>query len=377
MQAQGRTLAELSLNAHAVLDRATAAGGVATATTLDGRIANRRLDVDVDGDVAHVDPAVATTVASAAGDVSGHVKGHVSVANLGATPTAEAFGFDGDVHARPQPRRRLGHHLGVDVAPARRRRARRAAPRGGDAARRGHRIGAARAERDGAVGPGVHDPRHPADAVPRADRRGDGDGRRRRPAVRAAGHAADRRHGTLRRRRRRRRRAGPRGDGAVQRRPARLGRRAAAPRRPSGADGRRGRRHGPRHGGRADRLRRRSRDVRGQRVERRPPCPRRRRRRSLHAGRAPHHADGGGPVDRRADVGARRGAAAGHHAACRTRCASATCTSTTAPARSSRRSARWRCGRPPYPACRCRSAASTCCRSRSWPGRRTPSSPGC
>ncbi len=101
VQAQGRTLAELSLNAHAVLDRATAAGGVATATTLDARIANRRLDVDVDGDVAHVDPAVATTVASAAGDVSGHVKGHVSVDNLGDTPTAEAFGFDGDVTLGP------------------------------------------------------------------------------------------------------------------------------------------------------------------------------------------------------------------------------------------------------------------------------------
>jgi len=101
VQAQGRTLAELSMNAHAVLDRATAAGGVATATTLDGRIANRRLDVDVDGDVAHVDPAVATTVAAAAGDVSGHVKGHVSVADLGDTPTAEAFGFDGDVTLGP------------------------------------------------------------------------------------------------------------------------------------------------------------------------------------------------------------------------------------------------------------------------------------
>src|SRR4029079_16177674 len=56
MQAQGRTLAELTLQAHAVLDRATAAGGVATATTLDAPIAGRRLDADVDGDVAHVDP---------------------------------------------------------------------------------------------------------------------------------------------------------------------------------------------------------------------------------------------------------------------------------------------------------------------------------
>ena len=101
VQAQGRTLAELSLNAHAVLDRASAAGGVATATTLDARIANRRLDVDIDGDVAHVDPAVATTVASAAGDVSGHVKGHVSIGGLGDDPTPEAFGFDGEVTLGP------------------------------------------------------------------------------------------------------------------------------------------------------------------------------------------------------------------------------------------------------------------------------------
>ena len=101
VQAQGRTLAELSLNAHAVLDRASAAGGVATATTLDARIANRRLDVDLDGDVAHVDPAVATTVAAAAGDVSGHVKGHVSIAGLGDDPTPEAFGFDGEVTLGP------------------------------------------------------------------------------------------------------------------------------------------------------------------------------------------------------------------------------------------------------------------------------------
>ena len=101
MQAQGRTLAGLSLQAHAVLDRATAAGGLATATTLDARIADRRLDVDIDGDVAHVDPAVATTAAAAAGDVSGHVKGHVSIADLGAEMRAEAFGFDGDVTLGP------------------------------------------------------------------------------------------------------------------------------------------------------------------------------------------------------------------------------------------------------------------------------------
>jgi len=97
VQAQGRTLDALSLTAHAVLDRATAAGGVATATTLDARIEHRRLDVDIDGDVAHVDPAIATTVASASGDVSGHVKGHVSVADLAADMTPEAFGFTGDV----------------------------------------------------------------------------------------------------------------------------------------------------------------------------------------------------------------------------------------------------------------------------------------
>jgi autotransporter translocation and assembly factor TamB len=101
VQAQGRTLRDLSLTAHAVLDRATAAGGVATATTLDATIVDRRLDVDLDGDVAHVDPAVATTFASVAGDVSGHVKGHVSIADLGADISAEAVGFTGDVTLGP------------------------------------------------------------------------------------------------------------------------------------------------------------------------------------------------------------------------------------------------------------------------------------
>ncbi|MEO5822779.1 MAG: translocation/assembly module TamB domain-containing protein [Vicinamibacteraceae bacterium] len=101
VQAQGRTLRDLTLTAHAVLDRATAAGGVATATTLDARIADRRLDVDIDGDVAHVDPAVATTFASAAGDVSGHVKGHVSIADLAADFTAKSMGFAGDVTLGP------------------------------------------------------------------------------------------------------------------------------------------------------------------------------------------------------------------------------------------------------------------------------------
>ncbi len=101
VQAEGRTLNDLELTAHAVLDRATAAGGVATATTLDAKIADRRLDVDIDGDVAHVDPAVATTVAAAAGDVSGHIKGHVSIADLGADFAAESFGFTGDVTLGP------------------------------------------------------------------------------------------------------------------------------------------------------------------------------------------------------------------------------------------------------------------------------------
>ncbi len=101
VQAQGRTLRDLSLTAHAVLDRATAAGGVATATTLDATIVDRRLDVDLDGDVAHVDPAVATTFASVAGDVSGHVKGHVSIADLGDDITAGAVAFTGDVTLGP------------------------------------------------------------------------------------------------------------------------------------------------------------------------------------------------------------------------------------------------------------------------------------
>ena len=101
VQAQGRTLRDLSLTAHAVLERATAAGGVATATTLDARIADRRLEVDLDGDVAHVDPAVAVDVPAASGDVSGHVKGHVSVADLAAGMSPEAFGFAGDVTLGP------------------------------------------------------------------------------------------------------------------------------------------------------------------------------------------------------------------------------------------------------------------------------------
>jgi autotransporter translocation and assembly factor TamB len=109
VRAEGRTLDALALTAHAVLDRATAAGGVATATTLDARIAGRRLDVDVDGDVAHVDPAVATTFASAAGDVSGHVKGHVSITDLAADVTADAVGFAGDVTLGPS--RVAGHDI--------------------------------------------------------------------------------------------------------------------------------------------------------------------------------------------------------------------------------------------------------------------------
>ena len=101
VQAQGRTLSALTLKAHAVLDRASAAGGVASKTTLDATIANRRLEVDIDGDVAHVDPAIATTAPSAKGDVSGHIKGHVSVADLAADMTPDAFGFSGDVTLGP------------------------------------------------------------------------------------------------------------------------------------------------------------------------------------------------------------------------------------------------------------------------------------
>ncbi len=170
VQAQGRTLRDLSLTAHAELDRTTAAGGIATATTLDARIAGRRLDVDIDGDVAHVDPAVATTFAAAAGDVSGHVKGHVSIADLAAEMTPEAFGFTGDVTLGAEPRRRLRHQRGVDDPGARRRRARRAAARGHDTARRRHGLGPAGAECHGAVRSRLHDPRHSAGAVPRSDR---------------------------------------------------------------------------------------------------------------------------------------------------------------------------------------------------------------
>ena len=132
-------------------------------------------------------------------------------------PTAEAFGFDGDVTLGPSRVAGRDITVGVDVAPARRRRARRPPSRGRDAARRGHRVRAAGAEHDRAIRPGLHDPRHPAGPVPRADRRGDGHGRCRRPAARAARHAADRRHGALCRRRGGRR-AGPRGHVAVQRR---------------------------------------------------------------------------------------------------------------------------------------------------------------
>jgi autotransporter translocation and assembly factor TamB len=97
VQMHGRTIKELGLTAHATIDRATVAGGVATATTLDARIADRRLDVDLDGDIANLDPAVAAGVEAIQGDVNGHVRGHVSIADLDAPIDLEAIGFDGDV----------------------------------------------------------------------------------------------------------------------------------------------------------------------------------------------------------------------------------------------------------------------------------------
>lgn len=97
VQMHGRTIKDLGLTAHATIDRATIAGGVATATTLDARIADRRLDVDLDGDIAHLDPAVAAGVEAVKGDVSGHVRGHVSITDLDAPIGLEAIGFDGDV----------------------------------------------------------------------------------------------------------------------------------------------------------------------------------------------------------------------------------------------------------------------------------------
>ena len=204
VQAQGRTLGDLSLNAHAVLDRATAAGGVATATTLDARIANRRLDVDIEGDVAHVDPAVATTAASAAGDVSGHVKGQVSIVGLGGAPTAEAFGFDGEVTLGPS------RVAGRDITSASMsllladgvlgvRRLEAATPLGAVTASGPLALNATAPSDLAYTIRGI-----PLAAVPRADRRGDGHGRRRRPAAGAARHVADRRHGALCRRRGRR-----------------------------------------------------------------------------------------------------------------------------------------------------------------------------
>ena len=315
VQAQGRTLGDLSLNAHAVLDRATAAGGVATATTLDARIANRRLDVNIDGDVAHVDPAVATTVASAAGDVSGHIKGQVSIIGLGGEPTAEAFGFDGDVTLGPS------RIAGRDITSASMsllladgvlgvRRLEAATP-----------LGAVTAS-----GPLALNATAPSDlaytirGIPLAQFREqigevmgtvDVDGRLLGP------RATLRTEGTARF-------AGVGAEGIAQGiegtspfsvelpgwdlAQARLD---VHPVLAAGAVGD----TVAGHGGRPRRLRERSRDLRGQRVERRPTCPRRGRRRSLHARRAAHHAHGGGPLDRRADVGARCGAAADDDAA--------------------------------------------------------------
>jgi autotransporter translocation and assembly factor TamB len=98
---QGRTIPTLAMTASAKIERATVAGGEATGTTLQARIADRRLDVDLEGDVAHVDPAVAASVPAAEGDVSGHVRGHFSIADLSADSLAEQVGFTGDVTLGP------------------------------------------------------------------------------------------------------------------------------------------------------------------------------------------------------------------------------------------------------------------------------------
>jgi translocation and assembly module TamB len=98
---QGRTIATLAMTASATIDRATVAGGTATATTLTARIADRRLDVDLDGDVARVDPAVAAALPAAEGEVSGHVRGHFSIADLAAASIADQVAFEGDVTLGP------------------------------------------------------------------------------------------------------------------------------------------------------------------------------------------------------------------------------------------------------------------------------------
>ena len=97
VQMRGHTIEELGLTGHAAIERATVAGGVATAATIDARIADRRLDVDLDGDIAHLDPAVAAGVEAIEGDVSGHVRGRVSIADLDAPIDLDQVGFDGDV----------------------------------------------------------------------------------------------------------------------------------------------------------------------------------------------------------------------------------------------------------------------------------------
>jgi autotransporter translocation and assembly factor TamB len=97
----GRTIPTLRMTARATLERATVAGGTATKTTLDARIADRRLEVDLDGDVAHVDPAVAVHAPAFRGDVSGHVRGRFAIRDLAAPASVAGVTFDGDVTLGP------------------------------------------------------------------------------------------------------------------------------------------------------------------------------------------------------------------------------------------------------------------------------------
>jgi len=97
----GKTLRDITLKSHAVIERATVAGGIAQKTTLDATIADRRLDVELDGDVAKVDPAVAFTMPSVRGEVSGHVKGHFAMPDLAAPASVEGVIFNGDLTLGP------------------------------------------------------------------------------------------------------------------------------------------------------------------------------------------------------------------------------------------------------------------------------------
>ena len=358
-----------------MLDR-RAAGGVATATTLDARIANRRLDVDIDGDVAHVDPAVATTVASAAGDVSGHVKGHVSIAASATIRLPEAFGFDGEVTLGPS------RVAGQDITSASMsllladgvlgvRRLEAATPLGAVTASgplalnatapsdlaytiRGIPLAQFREQIGEATGTVDVDGRL---LGPRATLRTEGTARFTGVA---AGGIAQGVEGTspfsvelpgwdLAQARLEVRpvlSAGAVGDMVLDTADARVG---YADNRATFA-------------------------VNASSGDRRAPG--RRHRRFLHAGRTAHALTAAGlSIGEQTWVLERRGSRPSR--CCRTRCGSATCTSTTAPAEIVDAVGKLALRAPPYPACTCRSAASTCCRSRSWPGRRTPSSPGC